>query len=53
MKTRKKLRAIYRAISFFFRIVWRSDYVGHVSIREAIYCSGVIYDLWTDRLGAR
>lgn len=50
---KKRIEASCRAVHFFFRILWRQDYEGRNSIAESLYCSGVIFDMWMDRLGGR
>lgn len=52
-KMKKILKALYRAVHFFCRVLWRKDYDGRCSVGETLYCSGVVYDLWMDRLGKR
>jgi len=48
---KKKIYACWRAVYFFFRILWRKDYIGRNSIAESMYYSSVIYDMWMNRLG--
>jgi len=45
----KRFKATIRAVWFFFRVLWRREYIGRVGIGESLHCSGVIFDLWMGR----
>ena len=46
----RRLKATLHAISFFFRVLGVDDYDDtQIDVGQALYMSGVIFDLWMGR----